>query len=347
MPSNTSKNSKTSPKVSIIIPTLNSAKVLSSCLDSIVKQDYPNYEILICDGGSTDQTINIAQKYKSKIIKNKLKTAEAGKAIGLKSATGKYIALIDSDNILPTSNWLSQMIDPLELDTALIGSEPWEFTYRQDAGFIERYSSLIGANDPYAYITGISDRKNIITNQWTSLKLEQTNQKNYIKVKLQPNNPIPTIGANGTIFKTVFLKNNFNSDYLFDIDVITQILNNTKKPLYFAKTKNGIIHTYCESSINKFYNKQIRRLKDYYYYKSIRTFNYQNSFGTTNIKFGLYTVLIIPMVITMVRGLIKKPDIAWFFHPIACIVTLYCYLTVSVLYILGLDISQSRNKWLQ
>ncbi|PIV07679.1 glycosyl transferase, partial [Candidatus Shapirobacteria bacterium CG03_land_8_20_14_0_80_35_14] len=63
MPLNTSKNFKTSPKVSIVIPTLNSAKVIKKCLDSIVIQKYTNYEILICDGGSTDETLKISKKY--------------------------------------------------------------------------------------------------------------------------------------------------------------------------------------------------------------------------------------------------------------------------------------------
>lgn len=333
--------------ISIIIPTLNSDNVLETCLKSIEIQKYKNYEILICDGGSTDNTIKIAKKYKCKIYNNKLKTAEAGKAVGLKNATGKYIAFIDSDNILPNNSWLSEMILPLEIDSEIIGSEPWEFTYRPKAGFIERYSSLIGANDPYAYVTGIYDRKNIISNQWTQLKLQQINNKNHIKVKLSPNKSLPTIGANGTVFKSKFIKSNFNLKYLFDIDLITQVLNINKKPLYFAKTKNGIIHTYCESSIQKFYKKQIRRLRDYYQYKSIRTFNYKNTISTTNLKFGFYTILIIPMLVTMIKGYIKKPDIAWLFHPLACVITLYCYVYISIIYLLGYNTKQSRINWSQ
>ena len=347
MPLNTSKNFKTSPKVSIVIPTLNSAKVIKKCLDSIVIQKYTNYEILICDGGSTDETLKISKKYNCKILKNKLKTAEAGKAIGLKNALGKYIAFIDSDNILPTTNWLSEMINPLEYDNTIIGSEPWEFTYRKSGGFIERYNTLIGANDPYAYITGISDRKNYINHRWTSQKLETQDKSTYLKITLMPRQTIPTIGANGTVFRASFLKSQPPTDYLFDMDTISSALIKNSKPLYFAKTKNSIIHTYCESSIPKFYKKQMRRLKDYYHYKSIRKFNYQNTFSFTNIKFGLYTILIIPMLITTIKGIIKKPDIAWLFHPIACFITLYCYTSVSMLYLFGFDIAQSRQKWQQ
>ncbi len=346
--------------ISIIIPTLNSAKVIEQCLTSIRSQNFPQkkIKILIVDGGSTDNTLTIISKYDCLVYSNPLKTAEAAKAIGLANTHDQFVAFIDSDNILPTNDWLNQMILPLEIDKTLIGSEPWEFTYRVDGGFIERYSALIGANDPYAYIIGISDRRNYLDYKWTSIKLSQKDFPQYLKIKLEPSKPIPTIGANGTVFRTDFLQKNFHLDYLFDIDVITQILNNTQKPLYFAKVKNGIIHTYCESSIPKFYKKQIRRLKDYYKFKSQRYYDYKNDLNLNplhnfiilvknNLKFVLYTITVIPMLITLVRGYLHKPDIAWIFHPLACIITLYCYLFISCSFLLGFKTEQSRQTWSQ
>ncbi len=98
------------PSISIITPTYNSAKTLASCLESIKNQDYwGEIEIIIADGGSTDRTLEIAQKYTDKIYPNPLKTGEAGKAAGVKHAKNEIIALIDSDNILPSRDWLSRM----------------------------------------------------------------------------------------------------------------------------------------------------------------------------------------------------------------------------------------------
>lgn len=89
------------PSISIITPTYNSAKTLTSCLDSIKNQDYHgDIEIIIADGGSTDSTLVIAQKYTDKIYLNPLKTGEAGKAAGVKQAKNEIIALIDSDNMV-------------------------------------------------------------------------------------------------------------------------------------------------------------------------------------------------------------------------------------------------------
>lgn len=336
-------------KVSFIIPTLNAQKVLETCLKSIIKQDFSQsyYEILIIDGGSTDKTCLIAKKYKAKIFKNLLKTAEAGKAVGVKFAKGEYICLIDSDNILPTNNWLNQMLAPLEKNEKIIGSEPIEFTYRKHSGFIERYSALIGANDPYAFITGVYDKKNYINKKWTGLKIDQIDKGQYLEIKLKSNQPIPTIGANGTIFRSDFLKNNLKSDYLFDIDILTDYLNKTKKNILFAKVKQGIIHTFCESSIKKFIRKQNRRTADYFYYQNIRQFNWNQTNKSGILKFIFYTVSIFPMFFNTFRGFFHKPDFAWFFHPLACFITLYLYTINTLKNKTGLLKQLNRQNWQQ
>lgn len=335
--------------ISFVIPTLNAGLVLEKCLASIKKQTIPssNYEIIISDGGSVDDTISIAKKYNSKVVNNPLKTAEAGKAVGVKRAQGKYIALIDSDNILPTKNWLKTNLEILETNPEFVGSEPLFFNYRPKAGFIERYSALTGVNDPYAFVTGVYDRKNFINHKWTGLKINQIDKDKYIQVELNPGLPVPTIGANGTIFKTDFLKNNLNSAYLFDIDIISKYLSKTQKPIFFAKVKQGIIHTFCENSIKKFIRKQNRRITDYYYYQNLRQYDWSvtNKFGS--LKFIFYTVLIFPSLIDSIRGCLNKADIAWFFHPIACFITLYLYTINTIKKKLGLLKQLNRQTWQQ
>ena len=333
--------------ISFIIPTLNAASVLETCLNSIKKQNLKNYEIIIVDGGSTDNTLKIAKKYHAKIFKNPLKTAEAGKAVGVQKAIGKYIALIDSDNILPNKNWLQKNINILKKDSSLIGTEPIRFTYRSKAGFIERYSALTGVNDPYAFVSGVYDRQNYINLKWTGLKIKQIDKHQYLEIELKPNEPIPTIGANGTIFRTDFLKNNLKSDYLFDIDILVDYLNKNKKPIFFAKVKQGIIHTFCESSIKKFIRKQNRRITDYYYYQNLRQFNWNQTNELGILKFIFYTILIIPMLFDTLRGFLHKPDSAWFFHPLACFITLFLYTINTLKNNFGLLKQLDRQKWNQ
>jgi glycosyltransferase involved in cell wall biosynthesis len=327
-------------KVSIIIPTLNSEKVILKCLNSINSQSYKNFEILIADGGSSDATIKIARKYHCRILFNNLKTAEAGKAIGLKNARGEYIAFIDSDNILPDRYWLHNMLIPFS-DLKIVGSEPLKFTYRKNSGFIERYSALLGANDPYAYINGNYDRYSTLSKKWTNLSLDTVDKKKYLKVKIDDNQYIPTIGANGTIFRKNFLNSFFKGDYLFDIDILAM----AKKPLYFAKVKTSIIHSFCESSITKFIKKQQRRSNDYYQYKKFRQYHWPYS-GKT-LYFTLYSLLIVPALIDSIKGFMYIPDFAWFFHPTACFLTWWIYAIVTVKYKLNLLNPINRQKWQQ
>jgi len=347
MPSNISKNSKTSPKISIIIPTLNSASVLNECLSSIIKQNYKNLEIIIVDNGSIDNTVNIAKKYTNNIYNNPIKSAEASKAYGVKKANGKYIALIDSDNILPDPNWLNRMVKPLEINTASVGSEPWEYTYRPKAGIIERYSALTGVNDPYTLVANNYDRKSYLNNKWTGLNIKINDYKDYQEAIFYPHKLMPTIGANGTVLRTSNVNKYFNGKYLFDIDLLQIIQNKTKKPIIFTKVKTGIIHTFCESSIAKFIKKQNRRSIDLYIYQKLRIYTLVKSNTLQSLKFCLYVILIIPMLFDMSRGFVKKPEIAWLLHPVLCLITLYIYAINTVKFKLGLLKPIDRYHWSQ
>ena len=324
------------PKISILIPTLNSEKVLGLCLESIKKQNFQKeeIEIIVADGGSSDRTREIAHKYSAIVIENPLKTAEAGKMVALKAASGEFIALIDSDNILPDESWLKEMIEPLETHPEVLGSEPWEYTWRKEDGFITRYCALIGMNDPLVMFLGNYDRKNLITGKWTEVTHEEKDLGNYLLVKFENKDTkvLPTIGANGTVFRSDFLKKFTNKDYLFDIDILASEMKKAG-PINFIKVKNGIIHTFCESSIKKFVRKQVRRAQDYMYFKKekgMRDFNWNDMdfFGNSSlglIKFVIFCMTIIPLVIQSAIGYSRKKDTAWFFHLLACEITFFVY----------------------
>lgn len=311
------------PTISVIIPTLNAEKPLIECLERIVAQDYPKdkYEIIIADGGSTDKTLQIAKKYGARVVENKLKTGEAGKAAGLKTAKNEVIALIDSDNYLPDRNWFSRMVEPFE-DEEIIGSEPIEYTYRKKDGYITRYCALIGMNDPICMFLGNYDRKNYLTGKWTGLDIKTEDKGNYLKLTLEKYK-VPTIGANGTFIRTSLIKNQVR-DYLFDIDEIFELIS--KGHNKFAKVKVGIIHVYCPN-VKTFIRKQKRRIKDYAYYQKmgVRKYPWSKLNKKGFVKFVLFSFLFFPTFFQAVIGYTKKPDKAWFFHPLACWLTLWVY----------------------
>ncbi|KKS31965.1 hypothetical protein A2380_01080 [candidate division WWE3 bacterium RIFOXYB1_FULL_43_24] len=321
------------PAVSILIPTLNASSVLENCLESIKKQNYPTekIEIIVADGGSTDGTVEMAKKYGAVVVENKLKTGEAGKAAALRAAGGEFVALIDSDNILPDGEWLNQMIEPLLKHAEAVGSEPWKYIWRKEDGFIDRYCALIGMNDPFVMFLGNYDRVNLLTGKWTEVEHDEEDMGGYLLLGLDKRG-VPTIGANGTVFRTGFLKGRVKGDYLFDIDIIASEIKE-KGSVKFIKVKNGIIHTFCGSDIGKFARKQRRRVKDYLFHlnkKGGREFGWgemdlggKKSGGM--VRFVLYTLLVVPVVGQAIVGFLKKADFAWFFHPVACWITLWEY----------------------
>lgn len=335
------------PSISVLIPTLNAQSVLESCLKLIKSQDYPpnKIEIIIADGGSTDKTLKIAKKYGAKIYSNPLKTGEAGKAVAFRQAQKELVALIDSDNFLPDKNWLKQMVEPFA-DLEVIGSEPWAFVYRQSDGFIDRYCALMGMNDPLCYFLGNYDRLNQLSGKWTELPLRQEDKGKWLKINFKP--PlIPTIGANGTILRRQsLLETNLVGDYLFDIDLLAQLAS--KRTLKFAKVKVGIIHLYCGNNIKKFIRKQKRRIKDYLFYQKsgVRHYPWQSQNKTGLLRFILSCMIIIPLIFQSLKGFYKKSDVAWFFHPLACWITLYIYGVYTIQSFFKRE-TLSRQNWSQ
>ena len=314
--------------ISFVIPTLNAAGPLKKCLNSIAIQKYPKnkIEIIVSDGGSTDDTIKIAKKYGAIIVENKLKTGEAGKAAGVKKATGDIIALIDSDNILPDKNWLSKMVKPFD-DEDIILSEPVRYTYRKSDPYLTRYFALLGMNDPICLFIGNYDRFSYVTNRWTNLKFKETKKIGYLKVILD-HLPIPTIGANGTLIKREYLSKAIkNENYLFDIDILVKLIKE-QGSVTIAKVDTGIIHTFVEADAMKFFRKQMRRMNDMSFHraKKNRDTDWEGDYFWKVVWFQIQCILILPIIYQTIKGYLRKPDSVWLFHPVACYSTLFIYL---------------------
>lgn len=92
-------------KVSVCIPTYNSARTLRKCLEAILNQTMKPHEILVIDGHSQDETLNILREYPTvKVLGFAKGIGKARRALA-SSATGDIIAWIDSDIIVPL-NWI-------------------------------------------------------------------------------------------------------------------------------------------------------------------------------------------------------------------------------------------------
>jgi len=333
------------PIVSIVIPTLNASRTLEACLASIQAQDYPpeRMELIVVDGGSTDGTVEVARRFGVRVVPNPLKTGEAGKAVGVQLAHGELIALIDSDNILPQEDWLRQMVTPFA-DPEIVGTEPLSYTWQREDGLITRYCALLGMNDPLCLFLGNYDRFCALTQRWTEMPVQEEDCGGYLKVTLSPRH-LPTMGANGFIIRRSELVRCGIGDYLFDIDVVYAL--SQEGHTTYAKVKLGIVHLFA-GDWRTFVHKQRRRVRDYLYFKSQAKRRYP--WGTLDrrrlLKFIVYCVAGFPLLAQSVAGYLRHPDIAWFFHPLACWTTLGVYGMGAAQGLLGVK-SENRAHWRQ
>ncbi|MEK6271946.1 MAG: glycosyltransferase [Actinomycetota bacterium] len=109
------------PRVSAIVCTHDGANTLPACLDALARLDYPDYEVLVVDDGSTDETAAIAERYDVRLIGIPHQGLASARNAGLAAATGSIVAYVD-DDAYPDCDWLRYLAEAfIESDHAGIG----------------------------------------------------------------------------------------------------------------------------------------------------------------------------------------------------------------------------------
>lgn len=101
------KNRKKEPLVSVIIPTYNRGWIIREAIDSVLTQDYRDFELIVIDDGSTDNTREILNAYRGsiKFFHQVNKGVSAARNRGISEASGDLIAFLDSDDL-----WLGEKL---------------------------------------------------------------------------------------------------------------------------------------------------------------------------------------------------------------------------------------------
>ena len=196
--------------ISVIVPIYNSEKYISRCIDSILNQEYKDFELLLINDGSTDNTNNIINSYNDgriKIYNQENKGAGSARNLGLKYATGKYIVFVDSDDIIK-SDYLKIMIEIIEKNNADIVACLYE-----------------------------KNVENIIENQTKDNEyIEILNNENAFKYLISLPEKIP-MSVIGKIFVKEIIDNNLfdENNYYEDIEFATKIFLNSQKVVFLNK----------------------------------------------------------------------------------------------------------------
>ena len=99
------------PQVSVIIPTYNRAWVIEEAIDSVLAQDYTEFELIVVDDGSTDHTSDVLDAYGNdiKVLSQKNKGVSVARNRGIAEASGNFIAFLDSDDLWHPQKLSSQI----------------------------------------------------------------------------------------------------------------------------------------------------------------------------------------------------------------------------------------------
>lgn len=106
-------------KVSILVPVYNVELSLDKCIQSILKQTYKNFELILVDDGSTDNSLSMCYEYaekdkRIKIIKKESHTCLSDvRNVGIENATGEYIMFVDSDDYV-CETFVEDMVEAIE-----------------------------------------------------------------------------------------------------------------------------------------------------------------------------------------------------------------------------------------
>lgn len=99
--------------ISIVVPAYNAAGVIGRCIDTVLRQTYPDFELLIIDDGSTDETAEIvaakaAQDARIHLIRQENAGVSSARNTGIAAASGELLCFIDSDDTV-SANYLETL----------------------------------------------------------------------------------------------------------------------------------------------------------------------------------------------------------------------------------------------
>lgn len=259
------------PKVSILIPTYNDSKYIKETLDSITCQTYKDYEILICDDGSTDNTKEVVENYQKN--KDKIKYIYQDNADQLNALInlisyikGEYIYILHSDDLLYDKETLSKMVNYMEQsnvdsiiadmpiidkDSNIIGNQKIE-KYKNSKNTIALQLLWLGRN---LYVDMAFHKKEVfVTNVYNNyllwngpfwLNIDNNNMLNvknvdfpFFKYRVFEDNYLNSEGANYNVING-------------EIRVVTRLLKNYHIPFY--KLQYLIYRVFNKLKLNKIY----------------------------------------------------------------------------------------------
>jgi len=310
-------------KFSFSVPVLNAGQYLERCLKTIREQDYSQelIEILVVDAGSTDNTLEIAKKYKAKIFKNPLGLGEYGMKIAVTNATGDLLVMFAADNGLAGKDWLKKVADAF-LSHQNLASLWGKMIASEDDPRIMKYYELI-QSEPLAYFIN----KNLDYYLRTAQKEKSKDSAEYYLFNVEKQKPI-CWGANGIVYRMEYVKDIFAREgYIGDNEIFqymvekgfNQVAYLQKLPIYHH-TVSSISHwmkKWRRNFVNIFLATRKQRRIDWFYY---------GNFKLKLFFWMIYSLIPVFSLIHSIYLMIRDRNIFWLYHPVTSFLQTITYI---------------------
>jgi glycosyltransferase involved in cell wall biosynthesis len=303
-------NASPLPLLSVIIPTLNAAGVLGNCLRSIVTQDYPRkrVEILVADGGSTDETRSLAARHGARVLDNPRRIAEEGKRVALAAARGEYIIFMDADNEMSHPDFFRLSVQALRAHPQALGVESYYPAAPQMGSFCGYLTATLHISDPISWLMSVNP-----VPLGTVGEVERWGF---------PNGHFAyPLGANGFVYRRADL-DTVGAGEGFEDTRVALSLALAGKHEWLRLAGRGV-HHHVVKGVWDFTRKRRRQA---YHFMSLRgrapdTWTAHGP-RTTPLLACLYCATFIGPLYHTLRGLLQTGDIRWLWHPVASLASL-------------------------
>lgn len=150
------------PKFSIIVPVYNVEKYIKKCLDSIFNQSFKDFEVIVVNDGTKDNSMDIVKKYDVKVINQENSGLSEARNTGVKSAKGEYIIFLDSDDFIE-KDLLKEINDSLKNKPDVVRFQIQDY---KDGKVTNKYNE-----EPFKNLDGVEALKKItnyhyVENAW-------------------------------------------------------------------------------------------------------------------------------------------------------------------------------------
>lgn len=246
--------------ISIIIPIYNAEKFLHRCIDGVLEQTYTDFELILVDDGSIDESLNICNKFaeydnRIKVITKKNEGQGIARNVGISNSTSKYITFIDSDDFIGKNYLLYLINEILDNDIDMVIGGYNKVNYSECIVYSEKYTKqILGSTEVGRKMLGsLPDSDDgIKSTVWNTLYKADIIKNNKIKFLSERK-----IFSEDTFFNIEYLKN-VNLVRLIDSVEYNYFMNENSTTMKYDINKLKNINNYDKYLKKEFNDKESR-----------------------------------------------------------------------------------------